>query len=571
MEAAALKVIARFFPFLKPHYKHGLGISLLLLASTLLTVGTPFVYREMVDNGILKGNVPYLVKMLMVILAAMVFQEVLYLLRTRLILKVRSRLFTALRMDLYKHLMKMPQSFFSENHKGRLLSRMTWDVDAVQNLLLEQYIYFAHNLLVGCLICVVIFAINGQMILAAALFLPLLYVLFRLFKNKISGLSRSAQEKQEALTERLQEDLSMVKAIQSFSVLEERMGQTYRILQDTEDTKKKLSMRYSAASSSTTVINLVGLCIIWGMGGTEVAAGRMTIGTLIAISFYLNYGVNLFFSAYYTVMGFQGSLPAAERIFEVLDAYPDIADAPDAAELPELRESIALKNVTFAYNNDSPIFSGVSFTLDKGEWIGVAGESGQGKTTLANLLLRFYDPVGGRIEFGGADIRKVKLESLRKAVAIVPQEDHLFNLSIRENIVMGRKNITEEQFRKACEAARAAPFAEDFAEGYDTQIGENGMRLSAGQRKRISIARALLENPYLLIFDEATSVLDEKNERDVIESIHQLAENRIVMMISHKPSVFRSADKFLHIHDGAVDVYRTFAELEGKMWKNVEK
>lgn len=555
-----MKIMQRFFILLRPQYKQGIGISLILFTTSLITVVNPFLYKELVDNGIMMGKISHLVKILIMILLSMAIQELLYFCQTALALNIRKHVFLKLRMDLYTHLLKLPQSFYSQNHKGRLLSRITSDVNAVQNLFLEKYIYFVQNMLIGLFIFIIIFTINWKMIMVASIFLPLLYVLYLVFKDKISLLSKSVQEKQEDLMERLQEDLNMVKAIQSFSVLDERVNETFIKMEETENAKQSLSIRYSMASVSTIVINMIGLVVIWGMGGVEVTEGRMTIGTLIAISFYLNYIVTLFFNAYYTVIGFHTSIPAARRIFEVLDFPSIITNKADARDIVQFNGSIEFKNVTFAYSSHKPVFTGVSFKFNKGDIVGIVGRSGQGKTTLANLFMRFYDPNNGVVEIDGMDVKEIKIECLRRNIAIVPQEDYLFNRSIRYNVVMGRKEISDDQFLKACEMANVDTFAASFEDGYDTIIGENGMRLSAGQKKRISIARALFDNPYILIFDEATAVLDELNEKDILDSIERLAENRIVMIITHKISNIQSSTKVIHINEGFVKIYNGFKE-----------
>lgn len=302
-----MPIIRRFFTLLRPHYKQGTALSVNLLLSTFITAMNPFFYRELIDQGMMQGNLRLLFIMLAVIGTTMIVQELLYLSRTSLQLRLRKSMFLKLRMDLYSHFLKLPQSFYGDNHKGRLLSRITSDVDAVQNLLLDKFISFLQNVLVGVFILVIMFTIDWRMVAAAALVLPLLYVLYAMFRKKLSSLSKIVQEKQEDQMERLQEDLTMVKAIQAYAVAKTRLKQGYAVMNDAEDAIKNLNLQYAKASASTTVINIVGLFVIWGMGGLAVMEDRMTIGTLIAISFYLNYIINLFFSAYYTVMGFRSA------------------------------------------------------------------------------------------------------------------------------------------------------------------------------------------------------------------------------------------------------------------------
>lgn len=559
-------MIRRFIKLLNPHYKQGLILSMLLLLSTVITVLTPFFYQQLVDDGVLKGDAGTLSIMIAVIAAAMLAQEGLKLIRVSLTLNIRRSVFAKLRADIFSRFMKMPQRFHHEWETGRMISRMTWDVDEIENLMLEKFIYFIQNLLTALFICIVILFLDWKMLAYASLFLPLLYVLYIVFRKKIFSLSKVVQEKQEDMMVRIHEDLAMVKAIQSFSIEANSTAKTATAMSETENAKNKLSMTYSQATSSTIAINVIGLLIIWGVGGMNVMENRMTLGTLIAISFYLSYMINLFYSAYYTVMGFHHSMPAAQRIFDILDLQTPIHDRAGAIELPEIQKGIAFKQVGFSYGPDTaPVFSDVNFQLCRGELVGIVGESGQGKTTLANLFMRLFDPDLGTIEYDGHDIRTFKLDSLRKQVALVPQEDYMFHRSVRDNILLDREGISEDQFHRACRLANVDKFVASFESGYDTPVGQNGMKLSAGQKKRIAIARALAENPSVLIFDESTSVLDEETEQDILNAIRTLAKDKIILLITHKISNLTTADQILHVGGGNVTSFGGYEDYRQKL------
>ena len=549
-----MKIIKRMLQMFKPFYLNGIVICILILTSSLISVGMPFLYKLIIDDGILKNDFQNLIKWVLAIVALIIVQELLYIIQIAKTLTMRKNMFTDLRKNLYQHLMGMSQSFYAKTHTGRLLSRITSDVDAMQNLMLEKFAYLLQNILVSILVIIIISYINWRMVLAAIIFVPILFGMYHYFSKKISLLNKSLQQKQGSLMETLKDDFSLVKILQSFSVTDNRLENAILKINDTEDAKKVLSFQYTKSASSTVVISIIGIIIIWGYGGYEVMQGRMSIGTLVAISFYLNYIRNLFFSTYYTVMGFNSSLPAAESVFEIFDTVSNIIDSPSAIEVSKLEGSIEFKNVTFGYDEKNPVLNKINFAIQQNEFVAISGVSGVGKTTLVNLIPRFYDPDSGVIEINNINIKNIKLECLRKNIAVVPQEDYIFNISIRENIILGRKGITEEQFERSVSLAGVDSFAVNLDKGYETNMGENGLLLSGGQRKRILIARAILENPYILIFDEATANLDIENEMLILNSIKQLSKDKIVIFISHKQSHLEFADRIILIENGSLTI-----------------
>lgn len=549
-----MDILKRFAIRFLPFRKHGVGIAVILLLSSALTVVTPFLYKEAIDTGILQGNLNVVLAMIGLIAGSFLLQEALFLLRVSLNMSIRKEIFLKLRLDLFSHLIRLPQGFYSETHRGRLLSRMTSDVDAVQNIVLDNFIGFLQNLLVGLSIAIIIWTYEWKLVAAASVCLPILLLIYKLFRGRLTALSQSYQEKYEKMLATVQEDLAMVKAIQSFSVMDDRIARTKEVMEDTEHTRRTMNMTYSKANSSTIVINLIGLFVIWGIGGYEVIEGRMSLGLLIAMSFYLTYIINLFYNAYYALIGFQVSIPAARRIFELLDEPQVIADEPGAMPIEGVIRELSFDGVGFAYPDGPTLFEQVSVRMTPGCMTAIAGKSGQGKTTLAGLLMRFYDPREGVVRVNGIDMRRFRLDSVRRKIAIVPQEDYLFSVSLRDNIVLGRSGVMDEQFEEACRLAKVDVIAAAFDNGYDTTVGENGMRLSGGQKKRVSIARALLDNPDVLIFDEATAYLDEATERELLQTIRKLADERIVVMISHDTGHVELADQVVLLRDGRVTV-----------------
>jgi len=547
-----MRMLRRLLPYFRPHFRSGWMLGVLLALSSGITVITPFLYKELVDTGIMMRDSAVIVRTVAMIAGSMVALELLFLAQTRITLRIRESVFVAMKEAVYARLMSLPPSYYAQQHKGRLLSRLLSDVGALQQLFLDRIVYFVKDLLIGTLILAIMFAIQWRMVLTASLFLPLLIGIYYLFRQGILALSRKVQEQQEQLTERWQEDLSVVSALQSFSGLKARMRETLGLMSGAEKARTKLDAKYAVASASTTLINLVGITVIWGMGAFEVLAGRITIGVLIAVSFYLNYIIKLFFSAYYTVMDVQRSVPSAERVFEIWDAQSAIQERADAVSRDFGQAEIRFERVSFRYQPDQALLEDVNLALQPGDIVGVIGGSGQGKTTFANLLQRWIDPMEGKITIGGVDVREISLEALRRTIAVIPQEDMLIDQSLRDNIMFYRQNIAESQFIQACEQARVDDYAKLLPEGYETRIGERGAKLSGGQRKRLAIARALLEQPYILIMDEATAMLDEETERDILETVTTLAANRIVLIITHKTSNLKHVNRVIRIHEGEV-------------------
>ncbi len=536
----------------RPYYGKGILIGLFILVYSLISVGMPYFYKLIIDDSIANKNFLSLIKWISVIICLLLSQEIIYIIQVRVTLLMRKDMFSKLRKDLYLKLMTMSQRFYAKTHSGRLLTRITSDIDALQNLMLEKFVYLIQNILISIFIMVIITFINYKMLLITLFFVPVLFMMYFLFSKKIMQYNKDLSEKNENLISTLKEDFSLVKVIQSFSVLDFHLNKADEKINEMEDAKKALSFQYTKSASSTIIINILGIIVIWGYGGYEVIQGGMSIGTLVAISFYLNYIQNLFFKTYYLVMDYKAAIPSAERVFEIFDMSPDVEDFLGAKEIPKFDGSIEFENVSFSYEQDKPLLTDVNLTFNKNEIIAIIGKSGAGKTTLTNLIPRFYDVEKGNILINGCDIKAIKLENLRKNIAIVPQEDYLFNISIRENIILGRKNITDKMFEDAVALSGVNEFAQNNKKKYDEIIGENGINLSGGQRKRILIARAILENPYIMIFDEATANLDPESEALVLDSIKKLSKNRIIIFISHKTLPQDFVDRIIVINQGRI-------------------
>lgn len=553
-----MRELRRFLPYFAPHRKSAVLLMAILVVSSGLSVVTPFFYQLLIDRGIGGGQLSVVAGMVALIAVSMLAMEGLFLAQTRLTLKMRESVFLSVKRQVYAHLMDMPPGYYADRHKGRLLSRLLSDVQALQNLFLDRVVFFARDLLVGLLILSIMLAIEWRMVLAASFFLPLFYVIYRLFRRRITALGQSVQEKKERLTGRWQEDLAAVRELQSYSVTAERVRETDVYIRESEAARRRLDMAYSVASSSTIAIRIAGLLVIWGMGAREVLEGRMTIGVLVSVSFFLTHIINLFYSAYYILMDYRSAVPSARRVLELLDEQPSFTERDGALERDVRGAVVRFEGVAFRYRPDSPLLEEVHLEFRPGDVAAVIGASGQGKTTLVHLLQRFMDPQAGRITLDGTDLRDMRLSALRRAVAVVSQDNVLLDDTLRNNIVFHREGISEERFAAACREAKVDLFAEKLENGYDTVIGERGAKLSEGQKKRVAIARALLEDPYVLVLDEATAMLDEETEADILETVTARGNHRIVLLVTHKTANLRYANRVVRIRDGrAEEVNRT--------------
>ncbi len=456
----------------------------------------------------------------------------------------------------------MPMKFYNERQSGGILARIITDIDAVQNLFADRLLHLINHSIVAITVIGILFYLDWKLVLLASIIIPLFLLIFGVLMKEVYKTSMKLQERQEALLGNLQEDILGIKLTQSFTSEEHREKKAHKNISDTEKEKRALQIKDALASMSTISISVLAVTIMWGYGGYSVIKETMTIGTLIAIIYYLNYLYTPLSSIFESNIEIQTSLAAAKRIFEILDTKSGIQEDKDAIELPLIKEKIEFKNVSFSYDSKGvQVLKNINFSAKMNTVIGIVGMSGEGKTTLINLIPRFYDVDKGEIYIDGYNIKKVKLKSLRQQIGLVSQDIFLFNASIRENIIFGRENITEEMFLEAVKIAKVDEFATQLPDGYYTIVGERGVKLSGGQRQRVAIARAILANARILIFDEAISVLDSESEKYIQESINSAIKNRTTFIIAHRLSTILSADEIIVLDKGEIKERGTHAEL----------
>ena len=472
------------------------------------------------------------------------------------------RLVTDLRKHLYRHLQDLSLDFFAKWRTGEVISRVINDINVVQNAAISSVTEIAPNLITLIGVLSYLFYLNWRLTLITLLVIPLLALVIKVFGREMREVSRESQKKQADIASLLQESLAGVRVVKSFA-MEKNVIEKFN-----KEAEKSfwLTLKQSQITVTQTpllaFLNALAIVAIIWYGGFEVVSGRLSPANLIA--FFA--GIALIADPASRLGGIsstiQNALASAERIFEVIDIVPSVAEKPDARELSKISGRVEFNKVTFAYEaGQAPVLSDIDLMIQPGEVVALVGRSGAGKSSLVNLIPRFYDPQKGAVLVDGNDLLDVKLESLRSQLGMVPQETILFSGTIRENIAYARAEADQDTIESAARTANAHDFIMSLPEGYNTLVGERGVRLSGGERQRVAIARAILADPRILIFDEATSSLDAESERLVQEAMDNLMAGRTTLIIAHRLSTVQHADRIVVLDKGRIVEAGKHAEL----------
>lgn len=498
-----------------------------------------------------------LLKICLLIIVAFFLKNVSAYLQAYFMAYVEQGLIKDIRNELYRHLHMLPLEYFSSERTGNLISRVTNDVTVINTGISATFLNLIREPLLIAVFLGIALSLSWQLTLISLLVLPFaLYFISRL-GIQIHKESMVLQEKMADITSVLQETIIGAKVVKAFGMEEFENRKFQKETLKYFKTLLKITRIKNLASPITEFLSVIaGVAIIW-YGGMQV----LELGTMRASEFLT------FLIAIFQIMPpvkeltgvnnrIQESTAAAKRVFEILDLEPSIKEAENAIELKEFKEEIVFEDVWFAYNSNGTngdfVLKNINLIVKKGEILAIVGPSGAGKTTFVDLIPRFYDPVRGRILIDGIDLRTLKIKSLREKIGIVAQETILFNDTVRNNIAYGLHDCPMEKIIEAAIMANAHDFIMQLPKGYDTVIGERGIKLSGGERQRLSIARALLKNPPILILDEATSNLDAESEILIQEAIERLMKNRTVFVIAHRLSTIRNADRIIVIDNGKI-------------------
>lgn len=566
IEAGKTKTLLRLFSYLLAYKKEILFVLLLMTCCVGVTLINPLMIEAAIDDHIGSGDCPGLFRLI----AAAVFLNltmVLFIkLRMRIMNQVCNSILMDIRQELYTHIQTLDFHFFDSRPTGKILSRIIGDINSLKDVLGNCVTTLIPDFITICCVVAIMVAKSPALTAASLCSLPVMAAgmwFIQVLSHKRWQIFR---KKSANLNAFVHEDLSGMRIIQSFTAQEET-NKTFLRLVEEHRTAYNSAVRINDAMGS--VIDLcwgVGCAALYYMGIVVIGVEQISVGTLLAFGSY----INMFWRPIMNLSNFYTqiitNLAAAERIFEILDTPSEITDEADAVEMPPIAGSVTFDHVTFAYS-DAPgvnVLQNVSFHIRPGETIALVGPTGAGKTTIVNLISRFYNASGGRVLIDGQDVRRVTLESLRSQMGIMTQDNFLFSGTVRENIRYGRLDATDEEIESAAKAVNAHEFIMKLEKGYDTQLSERGGGLSVGQRQLLAFARTFLSMPRILILDEATSSIDTKTELLVQQGIDTLLKGRTSFVIAHRLSTIQKADRIFVIDQGGILEEGTAKELLAK-------
>lgn len=560
-ESLNLTIIKRLLSYLRPYGTAVIKTLALMAVVIAVELFNPYFLKLGIDKYIKAGDW----QNLMVLGGVMVIMNALAMIcsRFRIITmgKVSNKILLTIRQQLYSHIQKLSFSFFDNRPTGKILARIIGDVNSLNELFTNSVTSLIPEFIKITAVVVIMMIMNYRLGMVALATLPVMVVVMFLISTVSRKRWQVYRKKASNMNAFTHEDLSGIRVVQSLAAEK-----------DTSDTFLKLCNEWRTSFVRAVRMNDwfwptvemswgVGTILVFWLGASMIEVDSITPGLLVAFSGY----VSMFWQPIMNISNFYNQLvtnmSGAERIFEILDIDPDIKDRLDAKAMPKIKGDVSFRNVTFGYDEGQQVLKNVSFDVSAGQTIALVGSTGAGKTTVVNLISRFYEVTAGAVLIDGTDLNHTRLETLRGQIGLMPQDTFLFSTTIKENIRYGKLDATDEEVIAAAKAVSAHEFIMKFEKGYDTDVNERGTRLSAGQRQLIAFARTLLANPRILILDEATASIDTHTERLVQQGIRKLLRGRTSFVIAHRLSTIRNADRIMVVEDGDIVESGTHEEL----------
>ena len=540
-----------------------LALALSAVSSIVALVG-PLLTKEAVDTAIPDGNIPYIVLLSAVFLVSIVISVVLGNIRQRIMTKAGQMMIYDIRKDLFAHLQELPFRYYDDRPQGKILVRVVNYVNNVSDMLTNGIINFILEIFNLIFITVFMFSVDARLALVIFAGVPVFIGVMIILKNKQRRAWQKVSNKNSNQTAYLAESINCIRVTQSFARENENAGIFRRLSTAYRKAWMKAVTVNNFVSFSVDNIRAVVDSALYFVGLLIIGYPAVSLGSILAMSNYSSRFWQPIINIASLYNNFVNAVAYLERIFETMDEPVDVKDAIDAYEMPEIKGEVEYRNVTFAYEEGKNILENVSFTVKPGESIALVGPTGAGKTTIVNLLSRFYDLTGGAVLIDGNDISKVTLHSLREKMGIMMQDSFIFSGTIEDNIRYGKLDATEEEIRAAAKTVCADDFIMGLEKGYKTEMTEGGTQLSGGQRQLISFARTLISDPKILILDEATSSIDAKTEKELQKGLHELLKGRTSFIIAHRLSTIKNCDKIMFISNKGITEAGTHEELMAK-------
>ena len=543
--------LRRLVPYFRPYRGRALLTAILMLIVTASGLAIPALAQYGIDHGISAGDRAVLVLAVVLFLVAGLVGWLAGYYQSYLSSWVGERVLLDLRTETFRHIMRLELGYHERTPTGRTVSRLTSDIEALDQLVTDGVTSLVVNGLTFIGVVGILFAYDAQLALLTFVIFPVLAIGTALFRIYSTRAYRRTRERVAEVLATLQETLSGIRVVQGFG----RQEPTERVFRAVNDEYREANMATVRLSGvyfpGVELLAGIGTAIILYFGSTRVLDQDMSVGVMVAFVGYLSSFFDPIQQLSQLYNTFQSAMAALEKIFGVLDTEPELRDPPDCLPLPPVEGRVELRGVSFGYGAQD-VVHGVDLRIEPGETVALVGSTGAGKSTLAKLIARFYDPREGQVLIDGHDLRDVSIRSLRDQLAIVPQEGHLFAGTIAENLAFGRPEASDAELRAAADAIGATGFIEALPDGIDTRINERGSGLSAGQRQLISFARALVADPRLLILDEATSSVDLRAEQRIDEALRTLLAGRTAIVIAHRLSTIRDADRIVVLEGGRI-------------------
>ena len=571
--------LKRLLNYVKPYWKTLFIAALMLIIGTGLSLIPPLIQRSIIDDVIGHGRLDLLLTLLGLLIASYALQQLVGFVEQYLRHVLGAQFIYDLRVRIYNHLQNLSLSFYEQTSTGELMSRVTSDVDALENFVTHGVAMTAVDLLRLVGASIVLLTLEWRLACLVLLPVPIIVIGLRRFNLHVRPIYRKARDRLGEINARLQDNLTGIRVIQAF-VQEKFELDNFRQASRNYYHERVRSIRaWSTLFPILRFLVLLGSALVLGGGTWMIVNRQLTLGTLVA---FLTYATS-FYDPLHRLTEIdniiQQAIASGDRIFELLDQDSEIQDMVEALPLKTIQGDVVFDNVDFNYGDElvdmeqenRHVLNGVSFHIAPGEVVALVGPSGAGKTSIARLLCRFYDPIQGEVRVDGQNIRSVQLSMLRQHVAVVLQDTFLFNTSVKENLCYGKPDATDEEIQAVAKTAFAHDFIMQLPDGYDTEIGERGVKLSGGQKQRLSLARAILADPRILILDEATSSVDAEAEYLIQRALDEVMKGRTSLVIAHRLSTIRNADKIIALEKGHIREIGDHAELlaRGGLYSNL--